>query len=355
MAEGSTVCIGCDLGDRLTDLCVVNSDGTVTERRKARSTPFSLTKALAGYQHARVAMEIGTHSRWAAELAESLGHEVIVANPRRVELIGKGIRKTDQGDAELLARVARVDPALLAPVKHRGRAVQVDLIQLKARDALVQARTALINFVRGVVKSFGGRVRTCDAGAFSAAAAPAIPDELRGALEPILEELCALSTRIRAYDHWVEVRAKQAYPETARLTQVHGVGYLGALAFVLTLQDHARFRKSRRVGAYLGMTPKKRQSGERDPELRISKAGDAFVRGLLVNSAQYILGPRGQDSDLRRWGLKLASRGNKLAKRKAVIAVARKLAVLLHRLWVTGAPYEPLRHAAVATPGGNAA
>lgn len=289
-------------------------------------------------------MEVGTHSRWAAEVAESLGHEVVIANARRVQLIGHATRKTDEGDAELLARLARADVSLLAPVKHRARAAQADLVHLKSRDALVQVRTALINHVRGIVKSFGVRIRSCDSDTFAAVALPAVPAELQSALEPVLEQIAALAKQIKAYDRWAEVRAKQAYPETARLTQVHGVGHLIALAFVVTLDQHARFAKSRRVGAYLGMTPKKRQSGDRDPELRITKAGDPFLRRLLVNSAQYTLSRHGRDSDLRRWGLKLASRGKKAAKSKAVVAVARKLAVLLHRLWATGERYEPLRH-----------
>ncbi len=347
MEKGITVFVGCDLGDRQSDLCIVNDEGQVTQKLKVRTTPASLAKALAAFTRARVAIEVGTHSRWAAEVAEGLGHEVVVANARRVQLIGHATRKTDEGDAELLARLARVDAALLAPVKHRTRAVQADLVHLKSRDSLVQVRTALINHVRGIVKSFGVRIRSCDAGAFSAVAAPAIPAELRDALDPVLEEVAALSKRIKAYDCWVEVRAKQAYPETARLTQVHGVGCLIALAFVVTLEDHDRFAKSRRVGAYLGVTPKKRQSGDRDPELRITKAGDPFLRRLLVNSAQFTLSRHGQDSDLRRWGLKLASRGNKAAKNKAAVAVARKLAVLLHRLWVTGERYEPFRHSAL--------
>jgi transposase len=347
MGESITVFIGCDLGDRQSDFCVLNTEGEITQRLKVRTTPASFTKTLTKFAHARVALEVGNHSRWAAEIAESLGHEVVVANARRVQLIGNATRKTDEGDAELLARLARVDVALLAPVKHRGRAVQADLVQLKSRDALVQIRTALVNHVRGVVKSFGARIRTCDVGAFSAAAAPVIPEELRDALGPILEELTSLSERIKGYDRWAEVRAKQAYPETARLTQVHGVGYLIALAFVLTLEDHTRFKKSRCVGAYLGVTPRKRQSGDRDPELKITKSGDPFLRRLLVNSAQFTLSRRGQDSDLRRWGLKLAGRGRKAAKNKAVIAVARKLAVLLHRLWATGDRYEPLRHSAL--------
>jgi len=115
---------------------------------------------------------------------------------------------------------------------------------------------------------------------------------------------------------------------------------------VLTLEDPGRFRQSRAVGPYLGLCPRRDQSGGRDAQLRITKRGDAMLRRLLVSGAQYILGPFGPDTDLRRWGLRLAARGGKNAKKRAVVAVARKLATLLHRLWVSGATYQPLRAAA---------
>jgi transposase len=129
------------------------------------------------------------------------------------------------------------------------------------------------------------------------------------------------------------------------LRQVEGVGPLTALTFVLTLEDPYRFEKSRSVGAYLGLVPASDKSGDRDPQRRISKEGDEMLRKLLVGSAHYILGPFGGDSDLRRHGEKIASRGAKNAKKRAAVAVARKLAVLLHRLWVTGEVYDPLYNA----------
>lgn len=123
-----------------------------------------------------------------------------------------------------------------------------------------------------------------------------------------------------------------------------GVGPVTALTYVLTIDDPARFRKSRAVGSYLGLACRRSQSGDKDPELRITKAGDPALRFLLVQAAHYILGPFGPDTDLKRWGLALATRGRKNARKRAVVAVARKLGVLLHRLWVTGTVYEPLRN-----------
>lgn len=171
-----------------------------------------------------------------------------------------------------------------------------------------------------------------------------MPAELVSALGPVLETIAELTVRIRAYDRELERLCAQQYPETQRLRQVAGVGALTALAYVLVLEDPTRFARSRAVGPYLGLRPKRAESGQARPQLRISKGGDVLLRKLLVQSAHYVLGPFGPDTDLRRWGQRLAARGGKNAKKRAVIAVARKLAVLLHRLWMSGAKYEPLRH-----------
>jgi transposase len=182
----------------------------------------------------------------------------------------------------------------------------------------------------------------CPARTFHKRAAAHIPEALRPALEPVLEQIASLTERIRQYDRRLEAICKDHYPETELLRQVEGVGPITALTFVLTLEDPYRFEKSRSVGAYLGLVPARDQSGDRDPQKRISKEGDEMLRRLLVGSAHYILGPFGSDSDLRRHGEKIASRGGKNAKKRAAVAVARKLAVLLHRLWVSAEVYDPL-------------
>ena len=233
----------------------------------------------------------------------------------------------------------------LYPLKHRGEASQAHLALIRSRQALVECRTQLVNHVRGAVKSFGARLPKCPARSFHKRAAEHIPEALLPALEPILEQIGSLTERIRQYDRKLETISKEHYPETQLLRQVEGIGPLTALTFVLTLEDPYRFEKSRSVGAYLGLVPATDQSGERDPQKRISKEGDQMLRKLLVGSAHYILGPFGSDSDLRRHGQKIASRGGKNSKKRAVVAVARKLSVLLHRLWVSGEVYDPLYNA----------
>ena len=182
-----------------------------------------------------------------------------------------------------------------------------------------------------------------DTDRLGAAALGPLPELLREALKPLLESVEELTRKIRALDQQIEQIARERYPETKLLTQVHGVGTLIALTFVLTIDDKERFSRSRDVGCYLGLRPKRSQSGQSEPELRITKEGDAYLRKLLVQAAQYILGHRGPDTDLKRWGTRLAL-GGKRAKKRAVVAVARKLAILLHKLWSCGEVYQPLRN-----------
>lgn len=340
------VTAGLDLGDRYSRLCLLDThSGEVIEESRLTTTPEAFERRFSNSEPIRVAIEASTHSPWVSRLLESCGHEVLVANARKVRLIYGEARKSDKLDAENLARLARLDPKLLSPLKHRDEASQAHLALVRSREALVSSRTKLVNHVRGAVKSFGGRLPKCSAQSFHKKAAANIPEPLKPALEPLLETIEALTTRIRQFDRQLEALAEEFYPETKLLRQVNGIGPLSALAFVLILQNPERFETSRMVGAYAGLVPARHQSGESDPQKRISKRGDRMLRRLLVSSSQYILGPFGEDSDLRRHGLKIAERGGKRAKKRAVVAVARKLAVLLHRLWLTGELYDPLYNA----------
>jgi transposase len=259
-----------------------------------------------------------------------------------VRLIAESDRKRDRTDAEHLARLGRMDPTLLYPIQHRSEEAQHDLAVLRARDMLVRTRANLINHFRGAVKAVGGRLPACSSASFHRKAEPHVPTALRPALLPLLATIADLTPRIRAYDTEIERAVTERYPAAQVLRQVRGVGSLTALAFLLVIADPTRFRKSREVGPYLGLVPRQSQSGEREPQLSITKAGDPLLRRLLVQSAHYITGPFGPESDLRSWGLRLAGSGSSRGKKRAVVAVARKLAVLLHRLWLTGEVYEPV-------------
>lgn len=337
------VTIGLDLGDKYSYFYAVDSRGNCLEEGRVRTTPEALRKHFSGIEPALVAIETGTHSPWVSRLLSKSGHEVIVANSRELRLIYKNKKKSDREDARNLARTARIDPRLLCPIQHRGVEEQASLAVLRARDSLVEARTKLVNHVRGAVKSFGGRIPSCSAPSFHRKAPESIPQEIEGALKPIVRMIEELTSEIRRYDRAIEELSKERYPVTELLRQVPGIGPITALAFVLILADPRRFKKSRMVGPYLGLTPRHADSGASVPQLRITKAGDVFLRQLLVSAAHYILGPFGPDTDLRRFGAAIAARGGKNAKKRAAVAVGRELAVLLHRLWVSGEVYEPLR------------
>ena len=311
---------------------------------KVAMTPEAMQQAFGKRPRSRIAMETGMHSPWVSRLLTALGHEVIVGHAQKVRLITKSRQKDDRLDARTMARLARIDPQLLSPVKHRSAQAQLHLTEIRARAVLMIARTALVNAARGLVKSSGERLRKCGTKQFGRETTSGVSTGLREALEPLLREVESLNERIQEYERRITKIAKETYPETALLKQVQGVGDLIATAYVLTIEDPHRFRKSRDAGCFVGLQPGRRNSGESEPQMRISKEGDEYLRTLLVQGAHYILGPFGADSDLRRWGLKLSVRGGKNAKRRAVIAVARKLAVLLHRLWVSGEVYEPLRN-----------
>ncbi len=333
---------GLDLGDRFSRLAVLDVEGQLVEERRIATQEKALRQRFAGCEPMRIALEVGTHSPWVSRLLKECGHEVVVANSRKLRLIYKNRRKNDRVDAINLARLARVDPQLLWPLEHRGPEAQKDLALVRSRDALVVARTQLINHARGLVKSVGHRLPGCSSEAFARKVRGAIPESLQPGLLPVLEMITSLNDQIKIMERRIEILSRERYPETKLLKQVTGVGPITSLGYVLILENPERFSKSRCVGPYLGLTPGSKESGDSDPQMRITKEGDALLRRLLVGAAQYILGPFGPDTDLRRFGLRIAQRGGKNAKKRAVVAVARKLAILLHHLWRSGEVYEPL-------------
>jgi len=341
LADGVTV--GIDLGDKYSHFCELDAKGDVVEEGRLATSPTAFRRRFNSRTPARIAIEAGAQSAWVARLLKDCGHQVLVANPRKVRLIYQNDRKTDRIDAHQLARVARADPQLLYPIEHRPLSTQRDLATLRTRQALVRARTQLVNHVRATTKAFGARLPKCSTSSFAKRCRAALPQELLVALAGLLDVVETLNGTIQDFDARVEHLISAAYPETARLSQVPGVGPITALTYRLTIDDPLRFGRSRAIGSYLGLRPRQRASGAQDRQLRITKAGDTDLRRLLVGCAHYTLGPFGPDTDLRRWGLSLATRGGKNAKKRAIVAVARKMAILLHRLWLTGDVYQPLR------------
>lgn len=340
--------MGMDLGDKQHVVVVFEPDGREQPAVRVTNTADQIRGLFSRHSGAVVVMEAGTHSGWISRLLESMGHEVHVGNPRKLRAIWDADDKSDERDARVLGLIYRMEPRLLHRIHHRGEQAQLDLEKIKARDALVRTRTALVNDVRGAVKSTGNRVPTCSASSFAKRARETMPEMLRDALEPVIAVIEMVSAQIRLLDRAIEDLCEKKYPETKYLMTVTGVGAITSLAYVLTLEDSGRFKKSRDVGPYLGLVPRRDQSGARDKQLRITKAGDTYVRKLLVGSAQYIMGPFGPDTDLRCYGQQLAARGGKNAKKRAIVAVARKLAVLLHRLWSDQSTYVPLRQSEAA-------
>jgi len=336
---------GLDVGDKYSNFCLLSEDGSIDEEGRFKTTKEGVEGWARGKDGLRVVLEVGTHSRWISNQLKGLGLTPLVANARHLSLIYGRDNKTDRSDAEMLARLGRADESLLHVVHHRENQAQQHLAVVRARNCMVEARTKLVNHIRGVTKSWGVRLpRTSTRTLTRVGVLEKIPEEVWRALLPLLASVTAMTKTIDDYDEEIARLSAEEYPETEALQRICGVGPLTSLAFVLTIEDPSRFSNARSVGSFLGLVRKLDQSGERDKELGITKAGDPYLRKLLVQSSHHILGPMGKDSDLRRWGLRLAERGGRRAKARAVVAVARKLAVLMLTLWRSGKEYVPLQH-----------
>ena len=336
--------IGLDLGDKQNVAVVFEADGSEHKAVTISNTKAAMKTYFSKHTDAVIVIEAGTHSGWISRLLSEMGHDVWIGNPRRLRAIWDADDKSDERDARVLGMMYRLEPRLLHRIFHRGEQAQCDLAMIKSRQMLVETRTKLVNHVRCVVKGVGERIGSCSAASFHKRAQRELPACLTDALTPVVDQIEQLTATIHALDKQIERLAEKNYPETYCLSQVGGVGTLTALAFVLTIEDQQRFKKSRDVGAYLGLTPRRDQSGQTDKQLPITKHGNTYLRALLVGCAHYIMGPFGKDCDLRQHGMRIATSGGKNAKRRAVVAVARKLAVLMHRLWTDQSTYEPLRH-----------
>lgn len=339
-----TITIGIDLGKRTSRYCVLNAQREIIKEDRVETDADQFKDALKKFPRSRVVIEACGISPWVDRALKAQGHEVIVANPRATSLISKNHKKTDRTDAQILARLGAADVQLLSPITHRGEEAQRDLITIRLRDAMVRSRTLMILSLRGNLEALGVKTPSCSSESVHKIMERNLTKELWAMARPILEAIHVMTDSIKEYDREIERAIEKDYPEAKQLQTVDGVGPVTSLAYVLTIDDPKRFKKSRDVCAYVGLTPRKRQSGDKDPQLRITKAGNKHLRTLLVQCAHRILGHFGRDSDLREWGLKLAERGGKNAKKRAIVAVARKLAMILHRMWTTQTDFIYRRH-----------
>jgi transposase len=340
MKKQSKHTIGIDLGDRQHEVCVIDHEGEIAETRSIGSDRDALRSLAKKYPQVRVIIECGAQSPWISRFLTELGMEVVVANARKVRAIWDQDFKSDQRDAEMLARIGRLDVKLLRPVRHGSEDAQKAMLSMKLRDTLVRRRRDMINAIRGTLKSLGYRVGNPDSARFHKIVLEEVPADQHQVIEPVVKVLAVVTAEIKGYDKLI-AEAAERHPVAKRLQQIVGIGPVTALYFVLKIEDPDRFGRVRDIGAYLGLCPKRDQSGDCDKQLRITKAGDSYLRRLLVSAAQYILGHFGKECALREVGLKLSERGGPRAKKKAVVAVARKLAVLMMSLWKSGADYDP--------------
>lgn len=336
--------IGLDIGDRVSHYAVSDAQGRILEEGQVRSNAEALQATFGPMKGPRLLMEVGTHSPWMQRVLRGIGVDARVCEARSAAEANRYGRKTDVRDARMLAELLRTNSRLVKLVEHRSERDQRMWAVIQARDALVNARTTLVNHARGVMKSSGTRLPGCNADAFNGTW-DAVADGLKPALGPIYVQIRQLTASIRRFEKKIKTFVKEEHPEAQLLTEIHGVGDLTALACVLALGNVKRFRRSRDAAAYVGLVPMKRKSGDIDPQLGITKRGNATVRRLLVCAAHYIIGPFNKhDSDLRTFGLKIAGGGNdSRRKRRAVVAVARKLAVVVTALLKSGKAYEPIR------------
>ncbi len=341
--QGLHAVAGLDLGDRHSPLCLLGLDGKIIERHRIRTNGKAFEKFFDVWGPMRVVFEAGTHSLWVFRLLQRLGHQPLMADTHHLALITQSMSKSDRRDAATLGELGLRLPQMMRAVTPCSLETQQHRTVPRARDGAVQARTKLSSQGRGLVKSFGARWPACDTAACAKKAAAAMPSDLKDTLGPLLLVIQHRSDEIRRYDKKIEQLGDEKYPHTLRMRSIRGVGPITALAFVLNLDNAVEKLESRRAaGPRRGLRPKQRGSGKRQPELSITKSGDALLRKLLLQCAQYVLGHHGAESRLRSWGWRLAARGGKAAKRKAVVAVARKLAILLHVLWKREVDFDPL-------------
>lgn len=328
---------GIDLHQNETEICVLDNEGALVERARIKTSRETLKRRFNGQSPMKVAMEAGGSSPWVSRLVESMGHDVVVCAPRRVRLIAESTMKTDEIDAEVLARLVRVDEGFLGRVTHRSESAQLQRGLMTSRTALVNARSKWVHSARGILRSFGFRVPGgCTSRFHQRCAKVEMPDHLRAVVQPLLNQIEQVSLEIQALNERLEDIAANN-PVAQHLQAVPGVGTIVALYFVFSIDDPDRFQRSRDVAAFFGLRPTIRGSADVCHYGRITKEGDPEMRRLLIQAAHGMINSR-KTCALQQWALNLAARRG---KKKALVALARKIAVLLHHLWVTGEVFQP--------------
>ncbi len=335
------ITIGMDLGNRKHTVCAIDGAGEVLWRKKVTNTPEALKPFFEENAGATVAMETGLCCRWISALAKRCGCEVLVGNARKLAPIWQSMQKSDENDAFMIAKLARFDRGLFHPVSLRDdeRHEMVQILEL--REVAVSQRTQAVNSVRGLCKAMGVFIPDCDATRFHKVAKDAIPRDLAWKFMPMLRQLKETAETIRRYDAMLKRYASDHFGEEVALAStIPGIGPVTSCAFVALVGDAKRFGKARDAGVYFGLTPARDQSGDRDAPKRVTKAGSKMMRRLLVTAANYVMRTSSPDTAIKRHGMRICARGGKIAKRKAKVAIARKLAVVMLAMLKSGKPYE---------------
>lgn len=333
--------IGIDIGDKVNFICILNESGDILDKFEIDNNKEEMIEYFESIEKASIVIEAGSHSPWISRLLISIGHDVFTCNPRHLAAVSQNLQKSDQTDCEILARLLLTGKHLLKQVHHAKEDAMRDFLLIKSRRALVKSRTILINNSRGVVKSFGERISPrLTADAFHKHAGETLKEDTLEKIEDLIEVIGKTTEQILKYEKSIKDLIKKKYPVAELLQSINGVGPLTSLAFILTIDDPNRFEKSRNVPVYLGLVPRRDQSGDKDKQLPITKAGSKLMRSLLLNCANYILSEKGEDNQIKRFGLKISGNGkSKARKNKAKVAVARKLCVIMHQIWITNKPF----------------
>lgn len=329
--------VGIDVANKASAICVIDEQGEVVRRAEVATEVYELNKTLAGLDEARVVIESCPLAEWLAEVVEAGGHEAVIIDARAARHLVSSKKKTDARDAHTLAQLART--GWYNAVHRKSREARLLRSQLQARQGLVRTRKAMDSQVRGLLRAQGLRLGRVSAGEFAERVRALAGERVPGLL-PYLEPLLSLYEQALVEARRLKRELERGSRREAlrrRLQSVPGVGPLVSQVYVATVDEPGRFEHAEQVADYAGLTPRVSQSGESCYRGRITKEGDQLLRWHLVEAAHVLL-THGRDCRLKRWGLALQRRKG---AGKARVAVARKLAILLWRLWMTGERFEP--------------